>query len=300
LSNSRHRGNGARPLVRYALVAGWAVFTVSLTAWWLIFSLSQLDRIYALDHQTAPQLARYQRMLHLEGATLFLFLLGGAAALIYYMFRELKQREAIQEFLSIFTHELKTPLASLRLQAEILMESVKDRAQAELLRRLIADAGRLSLRLDNCLFLADLGRYQLLSETVDLKDIVQTLSGRWPDLKISQRGDCDLRVDRRAMESIIQNLMQNALLHGQASRMEISAEAQQGGLVRLFFRDNGVGFKGERKKLGRLFQRFYPGSGSGIGLFLVKRLVQQMGGTVELLDSHPGFEVALSLPGAMR
>lgn len=284
-------------LLRQALAGAWLIFTLSLIVWWLIFGFRQVERIAALDHAAASQMARYQRMLLWEGATLVMLLAGGAAALSYYMVREMRERAAVQKFFATFTHELKTPLASLRLQAEALAESSKDKAQSTLLERLMSDAARLAMQLDNCLFLANLSAQRLCRERVQLSEVCAALHSQWPALSMVLKQDCLLQVDRRAFESILNNLMRNSLTHGRASKVEISPAACGAGKVQITFRDNGTGFKGDSRRLGMLFERFYAGSGSGIGLFLVKRLAQAMGGALKIPAVENGFEALLILPG---
>lgn len=93
-------------------------------------------------------------MLLLEGSTLVISLVGGALAFYLLGLRLRRQSEAIQQFLLTFTHELKTPIASLRLQAEELGERLKDSKEKHLLERLISDTSRLTLQLDNSLYIA--------------------------------------------------------------------------------------------------------------------------------------------------
>lgn len=92
--------------------------------WWLIFSLTQLARIRLLDSAAASELERYQHMIMWEGATLVICILGGGSALAYYIFREIGLRQQLQLFFLTFAHELRTPLANLRRQAESLEEDL--------------------------------------------------------------------------------------------------------------------------------------------------------------------------------
>ncbi len=104
--------------------------------------------------------------------------------------------------------------------------------------------------------------------------------------------------DRRALESIVRNLAQNAGRHGQATKLNIEIDSRSG-FVDVRFRDNGIGFKGDRRRLGIIFDRQTGTSGSGIGLYLVSKLVQRMQGEVLLEElPTPGFSVTLRLLSA--
>lgn len=286
---------------RYILAALWMCFTLALCTWWVIYGLKQIEALRALNHRKSEQLVRQSRMLMWEGGTLFLLLVGGGAALGHFMVRELREREAVQRFLATFSHELKTPLTTIRLQAEMLQEQAHGPDAQILLDRLLAETGRITLQLDNCLALADgsteRGSEALRPESIELRELVERLASRFPQLRVKFEGQGMARADSRALESIFQNLFHNSIKHGHASEVSVNAH-QSGAMISISCLDNGQGFSGDAKRLGRLFHRFYPGSGNGIGLYLVKRLIRNMGGTFEIPKSEAGFRVQFTLPAA--
>jgi signal transduction histidine kinase len=94
-------------------------------------------------------------------------------------------------------------------------------------------------------------------------------------------GDGIVKADARALESVLTNLVQNAVIHGQATRVDIQVQRVSGRLqVRVG--DNGGGFQGDPSRLGELFVRHERSSGSGVGLYIVRRLVTSMNGTIKL------------------
>src|SRR3954469_8325986 len=198
------------------LVALWVVFTVTLTAWWLIFGLRQLDLINQSNLEAAGQLHRHYQMLLWEGGILIASLIGGGLALFYFARREQKRHAQVEEFFAAFTHDAKTALASLRLQAESLQEDFAG-APNPLLERLLRDTLRLQLQLENSLFLVNLTRGKFFLETISLGSLLNNLSRHWPDLKIAQTGDAILLADARALESVLTNVIQNAVTHGDAT-----------------------------------------------------------------------------------
>ena len=107
-----------RDRIKILLVALWVTFTVTLAVWWMIFGLRQLNLLDQFHAEQADQLQSHYRMLLWEGGILIASLIGGGLALFYYARREQKRHEQVEEFFAAFTHDAKTALASLRLQAE--------------------------------------------------------------------------------------------------------------------------------------------------------------------------------------
>ena len=159
-----------RNRVVIALVGLWVVFTVTLAGWWLIFGLRQLDLLNRLNLEGAVALHRHYQMLLWEGSILIASLIGGGLALFYYARREQKRHAQVEEFFAAFTHDAKTALASLRLQAESLREDFAGAEPSPLLDRLLSDTLRLQLQLENSLFLVNLTRGALFFEPIKLGD----------------------------------------------------------------------------------------------------------------------------------
>ncbi len=276
----------------------WLVISVTLATWWVIFGLDQIDRISQLEgaapQSVASEIARRHRMLMSEGATLILLLIGGGVALLWHVLTEARRARAFKEFFAAFTHDLKTSLASLRLQVESLEE---DSGNTKLMKRLVKDTVRLELQLENSLLLAspdDNSRFFL--ESIRLSDVLQPMIQQWPDLNISLTGDANVWADQRAVESIFKNLFQNSLIHGRASRVEVTVRTAQDGRVLIHVSDNGRGFQGDLGRLGRIFERHGSSSGSGLGLYLATNLASRLGGALQFLGGKKGFNVEVSLP----
>src|SRR5881394_1640535 len=177
-----------RSRIAIALVALWVVFTVTLAGWWLIFGLRQLDLLNRLNLEGAVALHRHYQMLLWEGGILIASLIGGGLALLYFARREQRRHAQVEEFFAAFTHDAKTALASLRLQAESLQEDFAE-APNPLLERLLRDTLRLQLQLENSLFLVNLTRGKFFPEPISLGSYIANLSHHWPDLTIRQSGD---------------------------------------------------------------------------------------------------------------
>lgn len=300
-SQSRER----KPKIAWKFWLGlsWMVFNLSLAAWWLIYGLRQIRFVQSFSTELesthsglVADFVRQQRMLISEGSILMASLLIGGGSLLYYITQEKQRSQKIKEFFATFSHELKTSLASLRLQVESLADDFKDeRASNPLFERLVKDSVRLEIQLENSLSLAQFESSGLFIEKLNLRRLLSSLEHQWPEVKFVLEGEVGIQGDRRALESVLKNLIQNSIVHGGARTIRFEQSASQGrAIVRV--KDDGSGFSGDPKKLGELFLRHNAKSGSGVGLYLVVGLVRKMGGEVEFLKSHSGFQVELRLP----
>src|SRR5688572_12617323 len=150
--------------IPYLLAIGWLIFTVSLASWWLSVGLTIADR--------------YEMFLW-EGGVFIIVLIAGGIAIVSAIRREQRRREAVETFFMSFTHDLKTSLARVQLQAEGLREDWPDAAAQGALDRLLGDTMRLQIQLENSLFVAQPdGR--LLRERVDVAAALERLAVDWP------------------------------------------------------------------------------------------------------------------------
>lgn len=284
--------------VKFTMIAIWLLFTVSLTVWWLIFSLKQQAMLATLElAQGHAEFLRYQSMLMMEGTTLIFSLLVGGVALTYSSYQQHRKNQQVKDFFATFSHELKTSITSLRLQAESLQDDLALSQHSQLFNRLMKDTVRLELQLENSLFLASAEQMKYFREKISLRKIFEYIQTQWPQLKVHLQGEATLHVDRRALESILKNILQNAVIHGAASEVFFQVQNLPGGKVQLRVKDNGRGFQGKGEhNLGELFQRQSPSSGSAIGLALIKQLVLDHQGRVEF-QTQPQFAIILTLPG---
>jgi signal transduction histidine kinase len=288
-----------RNRIAIALVALWVVFTVTLAGWWLIFGLRQLDLINQSNLEGAVQLHRHYQMLLWEGGILIASLIGGGLALFYYAHREQRRHAQVEEFFAAFTHDARTALASLRLQAESLQEDYASSEPNPLLDRLLRDTLRLQLQLENSLFLVNLARGKFFLEPIVLGDRINALRHHWPALRVTQTGAGVAMVDARALDSVLTNLIQNAVTHGRATEVTVAVEQNPNGQITMRITDNGQGFSGDFNQLGKLFVRHARGSGSGVGLYIVRQLVRRMNGNIDFRNERDGgFVAELNIPVA--
>lgn len=262
------------------------------------------------------------RIVWWSGALLLALLLGGFWLLYRLGLRQIRLAHQQQDFVSAVSHELKTPLTSIRMYAEMLREGwAGEDKRREYYDYIFGESERLSRLIANVLQLARLERNE---QALDLQPMraealldlvrskVDSLIAR-AGFEIEYRIDAgiegrELRVDADALCQIVINLVDNAIKFSAAAprrRIEISARGEDGRLL-LGVRDFGFGIP--KPQLRKIFALFYRGGdemtrttvGTGIGLALVRHLARAMGGEVDALNREPGAEFQLRLPFAPR
>ncbi|MHB8420245.1 MAG: chemotaxis protein CheB [Myxococcales bacterium] len=210
------------------------------------------------------------------------------------------------EFFSIASHELKTPMSSLLLQVQILQRSAQtaERGRVEVQAKNLALIERQVRRLDELVnALLDVshiasGRLALQPEACDLAEVVKETAARLePDarrmaseLTVHAEGPAKGRWDRLRIEQVVTNLLSNAVKYGAGKPIEVRVEADPRA-ARLVVRDHGIGI--EAQDLSRIFLRFERAvssrqfGGLGMGLYIARQIVDAHGGTLSV-DSEPG------------
>ncbi|AKJ08182.1 PAS domain S-box-containing protein [Archangium gephyra] len=235
------------------------------------------------------------------------------------LFREAKEAVQVRdEFLSIASHELKTPLTPLRLKLHSLRRSARTRSgdldSGTLLEHLdVAErqVSRLSRLIDSLLDVSRIGagKLELDWEDVDLVEVVREVVGRFEPqatkagcrVTVSAPGPVLGRWDRLRLDQVVTNLLTNALKYGAGKPVELSVTTQAGHAV-LLVHDQGIGI--EPGNLSRIFERFERAvserhyGGLGLGLYITRTIVQALGGTIEARSTPgEGSTFSVSLPG---
>ncbi len=225
------------------------------------------------------------------------------------------------EFMSIASHELKTPITSLKLQLQMTRKATKpEQAVApspEKLAKVLdisnAQVNRLTKLVDDLLDVSRIqaGQLSFNFETLDISQLVAEMVDRYADhLKasgcvVSVDAPQKVRVcaDRFRMEQVILNLLSNAAKYGSGKPVEISVR-QVDGHVLVSCRDRGLGIPAEM--IDKVFERFERVSvsshisGLGLGLYISREIVRAHNGTIRV-ESEPGkgsvFTVELPVEG---
>ena len=292
-----------------ALLAGvWLAIILALGFWWTSIVMRQARRIAELSLQTGQSAAQAlaevqltQRMLYWESGTFLLLLLTLSGALFWFYWRDMLRARGTQAFFAALTHELRTPLTSVRLQTEAIAEG---EPTPELIERLLADTHRLESQIDKTLELARIeGGGALAEQAIRLYPWLNRVLGSIVavhgeaarfELFIEQ-GLPAVRGDTAAVQMILRNLVENSVRHGDVDCVQINVHVRRlGKRIELRYQDTGRGFTEAPARLGRLFQRGGSSSGTGVGLYLVRVLMDRMGGEVVFAHADDGgFEARL-------
>lgn len=281
----------------------WLFLTTSMAFWWLYIGIQQARQVDRLQKQAGGErihsrsFIRYKRMFATEGVFFILLLFGGGITLIWLSYLDKKKSNILKDFFLTVSHEMKTPLASHRLQAESLEEYLTDAEGKQILQRLLEDSARLELQMDKALYLASINRSEnLFLEAIDFNQLIGHISYSQSGIILSGKKDVILYGDRRALESILKNLIENAKIHGKADQVFIEILTTKKNMAIIKVEDNGQGFTGTVHLLGKAFFRHSSTSGSGIGLFLVKTLIEKMSGTSKFILQEGKLIVEFTLP----
>jgi len=223
------------------------------------------------------------------------------------------------DFVAAVTHELKTPVALIRLVGDTLANGryTSPKTVQEYAGLLSVEASRLSSSIDNLLTYARYsgGRAADSTELVDVEpaDLVEdALQGFRPtlatlefELTVDVPPDLpQVSVDRPAVIQALENIVDNAIKYsGSTHRLAVSARATSKSLT-LTIKDSGSGIC--HKDQARIFERFYRGrnvstSGSGLGLPIARRIVERHGGRIDVRSEvGVGTEVDVTLPTGGR
>jgi two-component system sensor histidine kinase SenX3 len=256
------------------------------------------------------------------GVILFAVLVAGVVLNTVFLVREVRRNERQDSFLNAVTHELKTPIASIRLYLETLQRRPLEEAQRRQFYSVMhADTDRLLATVEQVLKAGELGQRQRQQNRVvfELEPLVAdciavTLSRHHlaPDCIVLApvSGAVKLRVSGIAedLRTAILNLLDNAVKYSPPGLTSLDIRCSLAitsyTFVSLAIADRGLGIP--ERELKRIFKRFYriPGryevkiKGTGLGLFLVKTIARQHGGSVSAASAgaHQGSTFTLTLP----
>ena len=237
----------------------------------------------------------------------------------FWGFKEYRLNRRQANFIDSVTHELKSPLASIKLCLQTLeLRTMSPEQQQEFLKYVMEDVQRLDSLIDHLLAVARLDHVEHNEpvENVPLDGLLAKCAGeirRRYELQNDQIRleiePCDVRGRWRDLEMVFLNLLDNAVKYGDSPpQVLVQVAAKNANRVVVRVADNGQGVNNELRR--KIFQRFFRGGtelerttkGTGLGLYIVKTLVSKMKGKIHVLSrgllSGATFEV--ELPGRIR
>jgi two-component system phosphate regulon sensor histidine kinase PhoR len=324
-------------LTFYILVA----YTFISFAWWVLLLININNEAYeekrdllqlnyhnsngiSFDETPAVKTIEAERrrkviMIAGEGSVFLVILLVMTVMMNRALQREVKVQQQQKNFLLSITHELRSPIASSKIAMQTLLKHRNLPADKfeTLLNNSISDMDRLYILVENLLLAAKIEdhRFSIGHEICNMSEIVSHVVDKLKEVYGAQRQfnleiEKDIMVigDRTGLTSVITNLVENAVKYS----LEISAISialnEEGEKAVLRIADNGLGIPEEEKK--KIFQKFYrigqeetrKTKGTGLGLYIVEKILAMHRGTVSVKDNLPQgsvFEVVLPVSSSI-
>lgn len=240
---------------------------------------------------------------------LFIFFVGA-----YYLQKAINQERKFHQqqknFLLSVTHELKSPLASIKLYLQtILKRELEPEKQKSFITNSLKDIERLDDLVENMLLATKIESksYSFPKESFNLSELVNSVAGRLQVhtcssqiIKLSVQQGISIIGDKFALTSVISNLIENAVKYSpDCAEVQVSLR-RSNGQIHFIVADSGIGIKDQEKS--RIFDKFYRvGSedtrktkGTGLGLFVVKQVLDKHQATIKVKNNQPSgsiFEV---------
>ena len=307
----------------------WVLLTYMLTAllWWFIalekqngiisnIRLSELKKddpgyfakALKIEEAQKRKTAQYVG----EGTTFLALILLGAVFVYRATRRQLRMSQQQQNFMMAITHELKTPIAVAQLNLETLQKRKLDEdTQRKLIHNTLQEANRLNTLCNNILFASqlDAGAYHSNQEEINFTDLVE---GCVDDCKtrFSHRTIVEniseslyLNGETLLLQMLVNNLLDNALKYSPKESAVTVSLTEQNQTIKLTVSDQGFGIADTEKK--KVFEKFYrsgdentrQAKGTGLGLYLCKKIVESHNGYISVTDNYPtGSSFAASFP----
>ncbi len=221
------------------------------------------------------------------------------------------EKEAVEKnktIISALSHDIKTPIASIRAYAEAFeanMDSTPEKREKYL--RIIMEKCDEVTRLTNDLFIHSISELDKLDVKLESVDIISFVDDKVRHLFVDEsevtinlpkRERLIITADPKRLLQVFENLKSNAEKYAR-SKIEITLECKDDNGAVIHFRDFGPGIREE--EIPFLTEKFYRGgnagdeNGSGLGLYIVKELVEKMNGSVQFINCHPGLEAYIIL-----
>jgi two-component system, OmpR family, sensor histidine kinase CiaH len=306
------------------------LYIVAALAWWYIelwqmneaMFVNAKEMLSPSSHSYANDLAgllkersRKNGQFLGEGIT-FLGVMILAAVFVYRSVRhQIKLSAQQNNFMMAVTHELKTPISVTKLNLETLRKHKLDPEQTgKIISNTLQETNRLNDLCNNILLSSQLeaGAFQLFNEEINLsallEEMVSEFRERFPKRAIEIRPEANpvISGDKLLLRLAFNNLLENALKYSPATEPIVISIGTSSTLYTVSFSDHGAGIPDTEKK--KVFEKFYRigdeitrhTKGTGLGLFLTKKIITDHKGTIRLQNNTPtGSVFLIELPKTM-
>jgi signal transduction histidine kinase len=263
---------------------------------------SYIRKVEQINDEAGRKNLQYQG----EGATFLLIILVGAVFVFRAVRRQFRVALQQQNFMMAITHELKTPIAVAKLNLETLQKHrLDEQKQQKLIQMTLQEINRLNSLTNNILISSQLeaGGYKLVQEELDLSAITdkmmvefqQRFPGRHFEWHIEP--SVSFSGDPLLIQIMVSNLIDNAIKYSpKEATIYLRLAYNTNGIV-LEVKDEGPGIPDDEKP--KIFRRFYrigneevrKTKGTGLGLYLCKKIVSDHRGTISVTDHHPSGSI---------
>jgi len=257
---------------------------------------SQIENPTSAQAHTDDFVQRKIAMIIGEGSVFILLLALGFIQVKRALKKELEAAKKQRNFLLSVTHELNSPIAGVQLNLEtILNRKLDTETRNQLLKNALQQNSRLKNLVENILTSTRLEEnvLQLNLQPNNISELLQNITGDFKsaseaiDISNVQPEICAL-IDPLAFESVIKNILENAIKYNQKNSPIIITTKTEKGAVFIDIKDQGIGIANEEQQ--KVFARFFriqneetrTTKGTGLGLYIVKQLTELMGGEVFL------------------
>lgn len=310
--------NSSSPLVLFYILVAYVFLQF---CWWayLIFNLNleihELRIALNASHQADYESSLTSKILMISGeGTVFLCLVFlGFYQVKKAFLREVALAEQQSNFLLSITHELNSPIASVKLYLQTLLtRKVTEEKRNEILTNALRENDRLHKLVDNLLVTTrlDNSTYTFYFEEYNWSDFTRQIVTENPKAKnrklvLNIEENIQGFMDKNAWTSIVVNLLENAVKYSSEGTITIGLQRTNTDTIRLSVTDEGQGISNDEKAM--IFKKFYrigseetrKSKGTGLGLYIVHFLVKNLQGDIEVANNSPQgtqFIVSFSLP----
>ncbi len=231
--------------------------------------------------------------------------------------KDKKEIQARDEFLSIASHELKTPLSAMLLQLQTALHNIKSVSLANFsvakLMKMLESTEQQSLRLSRMISdllnvsLITTGKLSLEKEEIDIAKLTKDVADRFSEkikhdgykIKLDIKGPINGYWDKLRIEQAISNLLANAIKYGEGKPIEIRTEKRRSNAY-ITVIDQGIGIPTDEKE--RIFERFERGNanghkGLGVGLYITSQIIKAHRGNIKIQSREgAGSTFTIELP----
>jgi signal transduction histidine kinase len=317
-----------RKQLRIATIVFWVLllYIVAALLWWLISLEQQNTVIHNLKKSQSVSGSAVQQNLksldnarrrnsikHITEGIAFLILVIFGAVYIYRLVRrqfQLQQQQ--QNFIMAITHELKTPISVAQLNLETLQKHhLDEEKQKKLMNMTLEETRRLDVLINNILITTQLDglNYTTSKEDLDLSslmiDSINNFKNRYPSKTVHAEIEdlIDFTGDELLLKLLISNLLENANKYGPRESPVYCELVKMNNKIKLAVTDEGIGIHNEEKR--KVFQKFYrvgneqvrKTKGTGLGLYICKKIVKAHNGSIVLSDNLPqGSTFTITFP----